>query len=60
MTRNWTKMLLAILLGNLVYWILYPHLPPSLVHSAFRIDAGLLLDFAICAVVYVGIKKIFR
>jgi hypothetical protein len=53
-------MLLAILLGNLVYWILYPHLPPSLVHSAFRIDAGLLLDFAICAVVYVGIRKVFR
>lgn len=52
-------MLLAILLGNLIYLILRPRLPQVLAHMVFRIDAGLLLDLAICATLYVVIRKAF-
>lgn len=58
MIRDWMKMLLAILLGNLVYLLLVPYLPESLAHNIFEVDAGLLLDMGICAVVYVLIRKV--
>jgi hypothetical protein len=59
MSRNWTKMLLAILLGNLIYIATRPYLPAILAHNVFRIDAGLLLDMALCAGLYLAIRKIF-
>jgi hypothetical protein len=59
MARNWTKMLLAILLGNLIYLAVRPYLPAVFAHNLFRIDAGLLLDMALCAGLYLAIRKIF-
>jgi hypothetical protein len=59
MMRNWTKMLLAILLGNLLYLVLRPYLPEVLTHKVFRVDAGLLVDMALCAGFYVLIRKVF-
>lgn len=50
-------MLLAILLGNLIYLAIRPRLPQALAHQIFHIDTGLLLDLAICAVFYVIIRK---
>jgi hypothetical protein len=50
-------MLLAILLGNLVYLMIRPNLPGVLAHTVFRLDAGLLLDLAICAAIFVVIRK---
>ena len=44
MIRNSMKMLLAILLGNLVYFLIAPFLPDALTHNIFQLDAGLLLD----------------
>lgn len=51
-------MLLAVLLGNLIYLALRPLLPQLLSHTVFRIDAGLLLDLMICAALYVLVRKI--
>ena len=51
--RKWLEYLVAILLGNAVYYFsLVPHLPENLRHRAFQIDAGLLLDFLVCLAVY--------
>lgn len=55
--RNWMKMLLAILLGNIAYLLIAPHLSSELEHHIFRVDVGLLFDFAICAGLYVLIRK---
>ena len=49
-------MLLAILLGNLIYWAATPFLPDFLVHGVYRMDGGLLLDFAVCTTLYVILK----
>ena len=56
--RNWMKMLLAILLGNTLYFLAAPHLPSELTHDIFRVDAGLFFDLGICAGLYALIRKI--
>ena len=56
--RNWMKMLLAVLLGNLIYFLALPQLPDELRHHIFRVDVGLILDMATCAIIYVLIRKI--
>ena len=58
MIRNWMKMMLAILLGNLFYFVTAPFLPEALTHNIFQLDAGLLLDMAICAVVYLVVRQV--
>ena len=57
MIHNWMRMLLAILAGNLFYFLLAPVLPDSLAHGVDRLDAGLILDFAICAGIYLLLRK---
>ena len=52
MIRDWMKALLAILSGNVIYFIALPILPQALVHDLYKVDAGLVLDFAICAAIY--------
>jgi hypothetical protein len=54
---NWMRMLLAILLGNLIYFLAEPILPESLTHGLYKVDAGLILDFAICAGIYLLLRK---
>jgi len=54
--RNWMKMLLAILLGNLIYFAILSRLPESMHHDLYKIDAGLLLDFAICVGIYLLLR----
>ncbi|HEY3929519.1 MAG TPA: hypothetical protein VGL89_14185 [Candidatus Koribacter sp.] len=48
MLRRWLKALAAVLLGNLVYFLLMPHLPPAARHHPERLDWGLLVDFWFC------------
>jgi hypothetical protein len=43
-----TRALLAVLLGNLLYFAMMPKLPTALQHAPWRLDLGLLLDFCIC------------
>jgi hypothetical protein len=51
--RRWLEYLVAILLGNAIYYFsLTPYLPDSLRHQGFLIDAGVLVDFVICVLVY--------
>lgn len=48
--RNFFESLLAVLLGNLVYFLLMPHLPERARHVPTHPDVGLLVDFWICLV----------
>jgi hypothetical protein len=50
-------MLLAILLGNLIYFATEPFLPKAFAHELYKIDPGLLLDFAACALIYLTLLK---
>jgi hypothetical protein len=51
--RRWLEYLIAILLGNAIYFFsLAPHLPEALRHKIFRTDPGALVDFAVCVAVY--------
>ena len=51
--RRWLEYLVAILLGNAIYYLsLLPHLPEPLRHRGTQTDLGLLVDFAVCVAVY--------
>jgi hypothetical protein len=53
---DWRRALLAIIVGNIVFFfLLEPVLPESLRHVPFRMDPGLALDFAVCAVLYTAL-----
>ena len=49
---NFLQALLAVLLGNVVYFVLAPSLPPVARHRAFRLDLGMIVDFWFCLVAY--------
>ncbi len=49
---NFLQALLAIILGNVVYFVLIPSLPPVARHRPFHVDLGLILDFWFCLVAY--------
>jgi hypothetical protein len=54
--RNFLDALLAVLAGNAIYYLLRPHLPLGIRHYRFAEDWGLVVDFAICTVIFVGVK----
>ena len=56
MIHNWMRMLLAVLLGNLLYFAAEPFLSEEVRHSLYQFDAGLLLDFAFCAGIYLLLR----
>jgi hypothetical protein len=49
---NFLQALLAIILGNVVYFALVPSLPPVARHHPFHMDLGIVLDFSFCLVAY--------
>ena len=49
---NFLQALLAIILGNIVYFLLMPSLPPIARHHRFHVDLGTLIDFWFCVVAY--------
>lgn len=49
---NFLQALLAIVLGNVVYFVLAPSFPPAARHRPFRPDLGLVVDFWFCLVAY--------
>ncbi len=57
---NFFDALLAVLSGNAIYFLLMPHLPHVIRHAMFKEDWGLLVDFAICTILFAGVKMIFR
>jgi hypothetical protein len=58
--KNFLDALLAVLAGNAIYFLLMPHLPRVARHTLFKEDWGLLLDFAICTVIFVAVKYVRR
>jgi hypothetical protein len=50
--NNLLQALLAIILGNVGYFLLLPSLPPVARHRPFHPDLGAALDFGICLVAY--------
>jgi hypothetical protein len=48
---NLLQALCAIILGNVVYFLLAPSLPLPR-HQPFQLDWGLVIDFWFCAVAY--------
>jgi hypothetical protein len=55
---NFLQTLLAIILGNVVYFLLFPSLPPAARHQPTHVDLGLLVDFWFCVVAYGLIRTV--
>jgi hypothetical protein len=49
---NFIQALLAIVLGNVLYFVLMPSLPPAARHRLFHLDLGSIIDFWFCLVAY--------
>jgi len=49
---KWFRSLVAILLGNALYFAVSPHLPPAAQHRSWEVDLGTVVDFWFCLVVY--------
>ena len=49
---NFVQSLLAVLLGNAVYFVLMPSLPPAARHRLFQVDLGLVVHFWFCVVAF--------
>ena len=62
LSRNFFLSLAAVVLGNLIYFLIMPHLPPAAQHRSYRLlpDLGLLIDFWICLVLYGLLAFLFR
>ena len=54
--RNFFDALVAVLAGNAIYFLLMPHLPLAMRHSLGKEDWGLVVDFAVCTVIFVAVK----
>jgi hypothetical protein len=50
---------LAVVGGNVLYFLVAPHMPAALQHELFRPDAGLAVDFLFCAGVF-GVIRLVR
>jgi hypothetical protein len=50
--KRWIKYLIAIVLGNAIYFVFAPHLPPAAQHRPYRADIGLFVDLWFCVAVY--------
>jgi hypothetical protein len=55
---KYLRMLIAILLGNAIYFGSFPVLPEGLKHAPYKMDAGLLFDFLICVFLYLMINAL--
>jgi hypothetical protein len=57
---NFVQALMAVILGNAIYFLVLPHLPSNAYHAPLRIDAGLVVDFLLCAAVFGLIKALTK
>ncbi len=56
---GWRRSLLAVLLGNLIYFASIDYLPEWARHQPSTIDVGLAVDFWICVLVYIMVRLLF-
>jgi hypothetical protein len=54
---NFAHSLIAVLAGNIVYFLLMPHLPVAARHL-HKYDFGVLVDFVICLAIFLVIRTI--
>jgi hypothetical protein len=57
---NFLQALGAIILGNVVYFLLVPSLPATARHRPMRVDLGMVIDFWFCLVAYGVIRTTRR
>jgi hypothetical protein len=57
-TRSFWQSLIAVLVGNAIYYSVQRFLPPRAQHQLYQIDWGLAVDFWICVVCYQLIRLI--
>lgn len=50
--ERWMRWLVIILLGNGLYFALFPYLPAPARHRGFHVDVGTLVDFWFCLIVF--------
>jgi hypothetical protein len=56
--RTFWQSLIAVLVGNAIYYSVERYLPPRGQHQLYRIDWGLAVDFWICGTCYVLVRMI--
>ena len=56
---NFWRSLIAVLVGNAIYYASWRHLPVRAQHQLYQIDWGLAVDFWMCLVCY-GIVRLIR
>jgi len=57
---NLLQSFIAVVVGNVVYFLLMPHLPPPARHRLGKMDLGVVIDFWICLVFWGAIKTLAR
>jgi hypothetical protein len=57
---NFVHSLIAVVAGNVAYFLLMPHLPPAGRHVPMRFDLGVVVDFWFCLVFLGAIKTFTR
>jgi hypothetical protein len=57
---NLLQALLAVVLGNVIYFAIARSLPPIARHRPFHMDLGAVIDFWFCLVAYGLIRTVRR
>jgi uncharacterized membrane protein YagU involved in acid resistance len=57
--RTFWQSLIAVLVGNAIYYGIERYLPPRGQHQINQIDWGLAVDFWICVICYVLVRTTF-
>jgi len=57
---NFVHALIAVLAGNVAYFLAMPYLPPLARHVPLRLDLGLVVDFWFCLVMLGIVKTVAR
>jgi hypothetical protein len=57
--KNFWQSLIAVVVGNAIYFLLMPYMPLRARHVTFRFDFGLVVDFWICLVIY-GLLELLK
>jgi hypothetical protein len=56
--RNFVQSLIAVLAGNLAYFVMLPYLPAAARHIPFHTDLGLAVDAWFCLVAFGMVKAV--
>lgn len=51
-TKRWIKYLIAIVVGNIIYFSVESHFPPVAQHRPYHADLGMFIDLWFCVAVY--------